>query len=69
MRPVRLASAVTTPAACGQGLPGGFQGDGEAGPVGVGAGDRFGGGGHGPAQRLVEGQQRPHLLFQAGWVF
>src|ERR1022692_4351701 len=35
---------------------GGLQGDGEAGAVGVGAGDGLGGGDHGPAQCLVEGQ-------------
>ena len=43
----------------GQFLAGGFQGGGEAGPVGVGAGPGFDRGGHGHAQQLVEGEQGP----------
>ena len=47
---------------------GGGQGGGEAGPVRVGARDGLHGGDHGPTQALVEGQQGPQLLFEAGWV-
>ena len=48
-------------------VAGGFQRDGEAGPVRVGA-RRLGGSGHGHAQHLVEGQQRPEFLLGAGPV-
>src|SRR5713101_8456181 len=62
--PGQVARAVQDVAGAGdQGL-GCFDGDLVAGPVGVGARD----GGHGVGdrdpQRLVEGQQRPHLLLQ-----
>ena len=49
-------------------LGGGLPGGGEAGPVGIGAGDGLDGGDHGPAQRLAAGQQRPEFLFQPGRV-
>ena len=44
------------------------QGGGEAGPVGVGAGPGLDRGDHGHAQQLVEGEQRPELLLEAGPV-
>ena len=55
---------------CGGGelVAGGFQGGGEAGPVGVGAGPGLDGVDHGHAQQLVEGQQRPQFLLHAGLV-
>ena len=52
----------------GELVAGGFQGGGEAGPVGVGAGPGLDGGDHGHAQQLVEGQQGPQFLFHAGPV-
>jgi hypothetical protein len=47
---------------------GGFQGGGEAGPVGVGAGAGFDGVDHGRAQQLVDREQRPGFLFQSGAI-
>ena len=52
----------------GDGVEGGLQGGGEAGAVGVGAGDGLGGEDHLAADGLVEGQQRPGFLFQPGRV-
>jgi hypothetical protein len=43
-------------------VAGGVQGDGKAGPVGVGARDGAGGVGDGGTQRLVGDQQGPDLL-------
>src|SRR6185437_14815410 len=52
----------------GQGVDGGVQGDGEAGAVGVGAGDGLGGECHLAADGLVEGEQGPDFLVQPGGV-
>ncbi len=52
----------------GQFLAGGFQGGGEAGPVGVGAGLGLHGGDHRHAQQLVKGEQGPQFLLDAGPV-
>jgi hypothetical protein len=66
-RPIRALArgdAADHAAGCGDGL----QGDGEAGPVGVGARHGLGGQHHFAADRLVEGQQRPVFLFEPGRV-
>ena len=47
------------PLGCGELVACGFQGGGEAGPVGVGAGPGLDGGDHGHAQQLVDGEQGP----------
>jgi len=47
---------------------GGLDGDLIAGPVGVGAGHGLDGIGDRGPQRLVDGQQRPHLLLDAGGI-
>ena len=52
----------------GQGVDGGVQGDGEAGAVGVGAGDGLGGECHLAADGLVEGEQGPDFLVQPGGI-
>jgi hypothetical protein len=52
----------------GQFLAGGLERAGEAGPVGVGARPGLHRGHHGHAQQLVEGQQRPQFLLDAGPV-
>ena len=36
--------------------------------LGVGAGAGFDGGDDGASQCLVDGEQRPHFLFESGWV-
>lgn len=50
------------------GITGGFQRDGETAAVGVGARPGLGGVDHHGAYRLVERQQRPQFLLDAGRV-
>jgi len=48
-------------------VAGGLPGDGEAGPVGIGAGLSDGGVCHGGAQDLIGDQEGVDLLGDAGW--
>ncbi|MER5218037.1 hypothetical protein ABT063_47990 [Streptomyces sp. NPDC002838] len=49
-------------------VTGGLEGDGEAAAVGIGAWLGLRRLDHGAAQNLVEGEQSPHLLLDAGRV-
>ena len=71
-RAIRVSTAIAVLAVAGVAayelVFGGFQRGGEAGPVRVGARAGLHGVHHGHAQQLVEGEQGPGLLLQAGPV-
>jgi hypothetical protein len=64
----QVAVGVGDVAGGGDEVLGGVDGGLVAGPVGVGPGDGLDGVGDGDAQRLVEGEQCPGFLLQAGGV-